>query len=76
MIILHFTGKGYGMMAGINEYVVLFETREDLIADHDNEAEALKSETAPGFEVVRVYDTDTDTDFGSLPLGEALAVHH
>lgn len=76
MIIVHWKGKGYGMMAGIKEYIDLYETREDLSAEYADEAEALKDKTAPGFELVRIYDTDIDTDFAGLPLGETLAVHH
>lgn len=64
MIILHYTGKGYGFMQGVSEIVYLYASEDDLPENIE--------ECAPGFQFNRKYDTDTDTDFSSLPLYEPL----
>lgn len=67
MIILHFTGKGYGLMNGVSEIVYLYESEDDL---PDN----IKELGAPGFRFYKKYDTDTDSDvdFATLPMEQPL----
>jgi len=64
MYILHFTGKGQKMMAGVSEYIILSEEKYS--------EEEIKSNTAPGFTLQRQYDTDTDSDVVILPLDRGL----
>lgn len=63
MRILHFTGKGYGFMEGVTEYVVLIEDDEDV----DEQA-------CPGFKLesnTLVKSVITEMPTG-LPMGSSL----
>lgn len=75
MIILHFKGNGKHMMAGVREYIKLYYNQEDLecaaLEDHETEAEFLEACTAPGFTLVKKYDTGTD-DLTGLPFDRML----
>lgn len=62
MFIAHYTGEGYGFMAGVGEYVELYE-------DEPTEEQL---EAAPGFELSKLYDTDIESDYSSLPLERVL----
>ena len=74
MIILHFTGQGKGFMQGVSEYIMLLESEEDLMTgDYKTVEEAIQAQTAPGFQLDKKYDTETDTVFTSLPMGRSLA---
>jgi hypothetical protein len=64
MYILHYTGKGIRMMAGISEYVILSE--------EEYSKEKIEDSTAPGFALEKQYDTDIDLDLSNLPLDRAL----
>jgi hypothetical protein len=64
-------------MSGIKEYVVLFEAEEDILApDYPDQDMAIKARTAPGFTLVRKFDTDIDDNFQELPLDESLVPIH
>lgn len=62
LYILHFDGQGYGMMSGVSEYLTL----------HEEPPTAEDQEPAPGFELVRMYNTDIDDEFTGLPLDRIL----
>jgi len=51
MKILHYTGKGYGFMDGITEYVILSDDSDGNDEDHG----------CPGFTL------DSETEVGELP---------
>ena len=65
MIILHFTGQGHGFLNGVTEIIYLYACEDDVPDD-------ISELGAPGFRLNRKYDTDTDTDFSSLPLDTPL----
>ena len=71
MIITHYSGEGYGFMQGVQEYIEMYETLEDFL-DGETEEQAIENHCAGGFKLERIYDTDIDTDFGSLPLNRSL----
>lgn len=73
MLIYQWSGTGRAMMAGVSEYIMMFEDEEDFTDDYKDEQEAIEAHTAPGFGFERKYDTDTDTDFCGLPLERMLA---
>ena len=58
MKVLHFTGKGYGEMDGVTEYIVIIEIDED----EDGQC-------APGFELYSSTEVDLPS---SLPLNTTL----
>lgn len=75
MIILHFTGKGQGKLAGVSEYLMLFEAKEDIRREPTATiGESIQGKTAPGFRLADKLDTevDHDTDYCSLPLDRML----
>jgi hypothetical protein len=72
MIIVHYDGNGMGMMAGVTEYIELFEAEFDFIGDYGTKEAAIEAHCAPGFELAGYYDTDVDTDFYRLPMDRIL----
>ena len=74
MIIYHWSGQGYNMMAGCTEYIFIVEEVDDFQDNYPTEREAIEANTAPGFEFSLKYDTDIDTDFSALPLDRMLKV--
>ena len=59
MKILHFSGKGYGFMSGISEFVVFINDEDDV-----------EEQGAPGFELVS--ETEIDDMPGTFPMHTTL----
>ena len=62
--ILHFSGTGYGVFAGVSEYIVLVNAEEVTPED-------IKGHCAPGFEFE--IDIEIEGDIASLPCERPLA---
>ena len=75
MIIVHYTGEGRAYMAGVTEYIELFDSEQDFIDNYGTKEAAIEAHCAPGFELDRVYDTDKDMYFDSLPMDRILIAH-
>jgi len=72
MIIVHYTGEGRAFLAGVTEYIELYDSEQDFIDDYGTREAAIEANCAPGFKLDRVYDTDEDTYYDSLPMGRML----
>jgi len=62
--LLHFTGQGYGSMAGVSEYVVIVDLSEELEDQR---------EPAPGFNLSSETDLEVGDPPTTIPTNRVLA---